>query len=514
MGSVWIADHASLGTTVCVKLMSEHGLADAKAVARFNDEAQAAARIRSPHVVQVFDHGVTDGIPYIVMELLEGEDLRTRLARKVRLDPAETLCIARQVATALDKAHASGVIHRDIKPANVFLLDVGGETFVKLLDFGIAKLALDPLRTSPVEAAARTESAAIFGTPHYMSPEQAESAGAVTKSADLWSLAVVVYQCVTGALPFDAPTLFGLCTRIHDANFERATTLRPELPKAVDAWFARALARDEAARFSSATAMAQGFAAALETTMLSEVIPIGAEARTRAPRRSHARTAIGVLAVAALAVSTAVYVTSRGEAGTTAAAHQHTEPVVAAAGVPEDTGAPIAALPVESVAPPTATPPAPAPIARASRERSAGAAAVPVSTASAPPRPSRTAVRVTMAVSNDLYEPSAMRAAFERLDGALTACLDKVDPRRTRPAYFDVFAVQVAADGRVTSVDHKGSGSGDAAMDACAVAVLSGAALGPTATGKPGVVEIGYTAGAGFERASDKADLESGTAPR
>jgi hypothetical protein len=503
MGSVWVADHASLGTMVCVKLMSEHALADARAVARFNDEAQAAARIRSPHVVQVFDHGVTDGIPYIVMELLEGEDLRTRLARKARLGPAETLCIARQMATALDKAHAAGVVHRDIKPANVFLLEVGGQTFVKLLDFGLAKLALDPLRASPSEAAARTESAAVFGTPHYMSPEQAESAGAVTKSADLWSLAVVVYRCLTGALPFDAPTLFGLCARIHDATFEPATSLRPELPEAADAWFARALARDEGARFASATDMAQGLAAALETTTMREVTPISTDARPRAPLRSHARTAIGVLAVAVLAVSTAVYVTSRGEAGTTAAAHMNTEPVITAAKVAEDARGPIAALPEESVAPPTATPQATAPIARASRERPAAGAAVPVSTASAPARPARTAVRTSIAVSNDLYDPSAMRAAFERLDGPLTACLDKVEPRRLRLAYFDVFAVQVAADGRVVSVDHKGSGSGDAAMDACAVGVIHGAAPGPTATGKPGVVEIGYTAAPGFERSLD-----------
>jgi serine/threonine-protein kinase len=502
MGSVWIADHASLGTTVCVKFMSEHALADARTVARFNDEAQAAARIRSPHVVQVFDHGVTDGMPYIVMELLEGEDLRTRLARKARLDPAETLTIARQMATAVDKAHAAGVIHRDIKPANVFLLEVGGQTFVKLLDFGIAKLAIDPLRAPPDEGAARTENAAVFGTPHYMSPEQAESAGAVTKGADLWSLAVVVYRCLTGALPFDAPTLFGLCTRIHDATFEPATTLRPELPGAVDAWFARALARDEAARFPSAADMLQGLAAALETTTMGEVIPISAEARAPASRRSRARTVIGAIAVAALAASTLVYVTSLGERGrATAPARGHTERVVAAAEVTGGEGAPpVAARPEPSSAPAIVAPPAPAPVARAGGEHSASIAVTPVSTASAPSRPSRVAVRTSMGVAGDLYEPRAMMAAFERLDGALTACLDRVDPERKKPAYSDVFAVEVAADGTVLAVDHKGSGSGDAAMDACAVGVLRGAALGPTSTGKAGVIEIGYTALPGFQR--------------
>src|SRR5262249_21197708 len=157
---------------------------------------------------------------------------------------------------------------RDIKPANVFLLDVGGETFVKLLHFGIAKLALDPLRAAPGGAAARTGTAAVFGTPHYMSPEQAESTGTRTKSPDLWSLALLVYLCLTGALAFDAPTLFGLCASIHDATFEPATTLRPELPGAVDAWFARALARDEEERFGSATEMVQGLAAVFETTTM------------------------------------------------------------------------------------------------------------------------------------------------------------------------------------------------------------------------------------------------------
>ena len=236
MGAVWLAHHDSLRTEVCVKVIADRALKDEQAVSRFNDEAQAAACIRSPHVVQVFDHGVADGIPFIVMELLEGEDLGSRLSRDGSLSASETLRIARQTATALEKAHERGIIHRDIKPANIFLLDVGGETFVKLLDFGLAKLA-------PTSGDGRTASAAVFGTPHYMSPEQAESTRDVTPSADLWSLAVVVYQCLTGALPFDAPTLFGLCTAIHESRFRPPSKVRPDLPSGIDPWFARALAR-------------------------------------------------------------------------------------------------------------------------------------------------------------------------------------------------------------------------------------------------------------------------------
>src|SRR5258708_23979812 len=141
MGSVWVAEHLSLKTHVVVKVMARE-LADSKeALARFSREAAAASQVKSPHVVQTFDHGVRDdGRPYIVMELLEGRDLDQHLTDRGKLAPAEVVAIVGQLARALSKAHERGLVHRDVKPSNVFFLDAGGgELFVKLLDFGIAK---------------------------------------------------------------------------------------------------------------------------------------------------------------------------------------------------------------------------------------------------------------------------------------------------------------------------------------------------------------------------------------
>src|SRR5262245_36259448 len=140
MGSVWVADHLTLTTQVAVKLMASSHPQDAEAMARFQREAAAAARIKHPHVAQVFDHGVTaEGAPYIVMELLEGEALKQRVQRYGALPLHEVVLIVRQTAKALARAHQLGIVHRDIKPENLFLIAVDDELFVKVVDFGIAK---------------------------------------------------------------------------------------------------------------------------------------------------------------------------------------------------------------------------------------------------------------------------------------------------------------------------------------------------------------------------------------
>src|SRR5579859_5297092 len=141
MGSVWVAEHLSLRTQVVVKFMAIELAASADAVERFSREAAAAAQVKSPHVVQMHDHGVTpSGVPFIVMELLEGHDLGKHLAARGRLSIGETAEIVGQVCKALARAHERGIVHRDIKPDNIFLCaNPDGEIFVKLLDFGIAK---------------------------------------------------------------------------------------------------------------------------------------------------------------------------------------------------------------------------------------------------------------------------------------------------------------------------------------------------------------------------------------
>ncbi|MDI1443955.1 serine/threonine-protein kinase [Polyangium sp. 6x1] len=260
MGSVWLAEHLTLRTQVAVKFMSERLAQDQEYVARFTREAMASAQIKSPNVVQVFDHGITpDGTPYIVMELLEGEDLRMRLSKigTIGLDEAATVVV--HIARALSKAHGLGIVHRDMKPDNVFLCDQDGELFVKLLDFGIAKHA-----TPEGEGLdGMTGTGAMVGTPHYMSPEQILSARRVDHRADLWSVGVVLYRALTGHVPFQGETLGAVCIAIERGSFVPPSQRRPGLMPTLDAWFLRALARDPAQRFQSAKELADAFLSAL-----------------------------------------------------------------------------------------------------------------------------------------------------------------------------------------------------------------------------------------------------------
>ena len=256
MGSVWRAEHLSLGTEVAVKFMSPRHLESEDLVTRFTREATSAAQIKSPHVVQILDHGVLDeGLPFIVMELLVGEDLGQRIKRRGPLPLAAIADVVLQVGKALSKAHQSGILHRDIKPDNIFLLDEEGEVFVKVLDFGVAKL---------LEAShAMTTTGSTVGTPFYMSPEQLLSAKHVDFQCDLWSLAVVVYRATTGKLPFHGDTLGALAIKVHEAKFLPASAHRADVPPALDAWFSRAFQRNPAARFASLRELVQGLARAV-----------------------------------------------------------------------------------------------------------------------------------------------------------------------------------------------------------------------------------------------------------
>jgi len=198
MGSIWVADQLALRSQVAVKFIEGHPASRALLAARFAREAAATARIKSPHVVQIHDHGVTQsGEPYMVMELLEGEDLATRIHRAGPLPVEDVARIVRQAAGVLVKAHALGVVHRDIKPSNLFLLEAEGDggIFVKMLDFGVVKVRDE-------EDAPLTKTGALVGTMVYMAPEQLLDARNVDHRADLWSLAVVAYEALIGDIPF------------------------------------------------------------------------------------------------------------------------------------------------------------------------------------------------------------------------------------------------------------------------------------------------------------------------
>lgn len=246
MGSIWIAEHLTLHTQVAVKFMTAEVAKNPEATARFTREASAAAQIKSPHVVQTFDHGLTDeDVPYIVMELLDGEDLSRKIQRQGRIAPNEVALIVMQVSKALYRAHSLGIVHRDIKPENIFLTDVDGDLLVKVLDFGIAKRSQDA-------GFNMTSTGAMVGTPYYMSPEQVMSAKSVDFRSDLWSLAVVTYHVLTGKVPFEAETVGALCVAINAAEFVPPSRLDPRLLPSVDTWFRKALARDPLQRFQSA----------------------------------------------------------------------------------------------------------------------------------------------------------------------------------------------------------------------------------------------------------------------
>ena len=249
MGSVWRADHLGLSAPVAVKLLDMmHFDAASDALNRFHREARSAAAIRSPHVVQIFDHGVdpTFGVPFIVMELMEGESLANRLARVERIVPAEVARVFTHVARALSRAHDAGIVHRDLKPDNVFLVHNEDEEIAKVLDFGIAKAQAHGLGQD-----SNTRTGAIMGTAYYMSPEQISGTKNVDFRTDLWALGVMACECMTGRRPFEADTIGGITLKICIEPIPLPSSFAP-VPTGFDQWFAKIVHRDPAQRFASA----------------------------------------------------------------------------------------------------------------------------------------------------------------------------------------------------------------------------------------------------------------------
>lgn len=260
MGAVWEGTHNSLGTRVAVKFIDAEYAESPEARSRFENEARAAAKLRSKHVVEVYDHGVSDdGRPFIVMEYLQGEPLDKRLDRVGRLPAKETALIMMQVCRALTKAHAAGVVHRDLKPENVFLVwdDEEGTDVAKVVDFGIAKFTDSSLGAS----SSSTRTGSVLGTPHYMSPEQARGLRSVDYRSDLWSVAVIAYRCIVGQLPFDGEAVGDLLVKLCTAPIPVPSQLVPDIPPSFDSWLAKALNRDPAERFVSAAQLAESLAA-------------------------------------------------------------------------------------------------------------------------------------------------------------------------------------------------------------------------------------------------------------
>ncbi|MHB9027069.1 MAG: protein kinase domain-containing protein, partial [Armatimonadota bacterium] len=237
MAVTWRARDLLLNRTVAVKLMREQFTADDHFVERFRREAQAAARLTHENVAGVYDTGQADGAYYIVMEFVEGVNLKQRLRREGALPILTSLEIARQIAIALDAAHRKGLVHRDIKPHNIMLNTQGK---VKVTDFGIAKLASDGEDTG-----------VIIGSVHYLSPEQARGE-ATTPSSDLYALGAVLFEMFTGRTVFEGENPMAVA---HKQIYDRPplpSTLRREISPAIDAIILRCLEKDPTARYHSA----------------------------------------------------------------------------------------------------------------------------------------------------------------------------------------------------------------------------------------------------------------------
>ncbi|MEZ4364499.1 MAG: tetratricopeptide repeat protein [Kofleriaceae bacterium] len=339
MGIVYAATHQLLGTQVAIKVLhtspdpgedesvrsSSGGPTE---VARFLDEARLAAALRHPNVVSVLDFGVVHDLPYLVMELVEGETLRDLLERRGKLPLSEVLPILEGVAGALAAAHGRGIVHRDLKPENI-LVERGdaaggalgpGHARAKVVDFGVACLvdseaeaaaARPGASTRPLSAGELSVRSPMTGTPAYASPEQASGHGPVTGAADLWALGVIAFECLTGLRPFAGESLGEVVLQICTWELPVPSALA-EVPTGFDEWFATACARALDERFASATAqiaaLARGSAAALPGGAVSPEPPRSSSTRRRGgprvaqlPSRLHASggRALAVLAVVA-----------------------------------------------------------------------------------------------------------------------------------------------------------------------------------------------------------------------
>ena len=284
MGSLWVARHTELDVDVAVKLMSDKLVDLPGARARFTREARMLAALSSAHLVRVQDFGLDEDLPFLVMELLHGEDLGKRLDRVLRLDLAETQRLLAQIGKGLRRAHDAGLVHRDLKPSNVFLAIVDGEETAKIVDFGAAK---DMVGSLDGEG---TRTGEVLGSPRFMSPEHLRGAKGLDHRADLWSLAVILYRALTGMLPFDAQEIGALVAQVLTDPIPPPSAVALDLPESLDLFFFRALAREPDARFQSVRELTRAFDEALAevTTPRAERVVVhagsmGAEATAIAP---------------------------------------------------------------------------------------------------------------------------------------------------------------------------------------------------------------------------------------
>jgi len=296
MGSVWAVRNELTDRDFAIKFLLPNLAENKEALQRFFHEAKACGQIKHPAVVNVYDMGqAEDGAPYLVMELLEGEGFDQRLARSRVFRAAEAAAWISFVARGLEEAHTRGLVHRDLKPGNIFFaLDDRGEVVPKVLDFGVSKAV------GTTDDFIKTTTGAVLGSPAYMSPEQAKGEIEIDARSDIWSLGVILYEAITGRIPFDAPNYNALMVAIMMRDPVPVSEIDPTVPAELAALIDHAMAKERDERISTARELADrldGIVSKITSTPFPQLMPKFDQARTSTYRSvpapkdgSHATT--------------------------------------------------------------------------------------------------------------------------------------------------------------------------------------------------------------------------------
>ena len=290
MGVVVAAHHLQLDEKIALKFLRPEMLERADAVTRFIREARAAVKIKSEHVARVYDVGTLEnGVPYMVMELLEGRDLAGWLEQRGPLPVEQAVEFVLQACVAVAEAHQLGIIHRDLKPANLFCIErPDGQLAIKVLDFGISKRT-----TLDVSLSGRTEPATLMGSPLYMSPEQIQSRPDVDSRADVWAMGIILYELVSGRVPFSGDTLLDIAAKITTQAPPLLRYLGQNVPVGLEAIIFQCLQKDRRDRFDNVAGLAGALMAFAPSRARVYVERIAGTLEARpvssAPERLHAR---------------------------------------------------------------------------------------------------------------------------------------------------------------------------------------------------------------------------------
>jgi serine/threonine-protein kinase len=334
MGAVYLAEHPMIGKRVALKVIHRELATNKEVVQRFFQEARAVNRIGNEHIVEIHDFGVTpEGDHFYIMEYLEGRTLASVLAQERVMDTMRTLHVGAQIANALAAAHANGVIHRDLKPDNIMLMTrMGDPDFVKVLDFGLAKMFQD---ASSVQTAAGV----LLGTPQYMSPEACESKPGIDHRTDIYALGILLFQMICGKLPFDGDSMGEVLVKQVTALPPAPRGLNPSIPPSVEQVLLRCLAKHPDARFQTMQKLRD---ALLDPEAYLRASPPIAPARSVAPGESSVDARTVIAHAAELQKTRMAQQSSAGQGAT-----------MIGTGGPAPAGSKSRQMPVPGLAPPT-----------------------------------------------------------------------------------------------------------------------------------------------------------------